>query len=49
MGLGHILMRMEKDDVLLGWDYSSGLYGGKMGRRKRAGMGLLEDYLGWNR
>lgn len=40
MGLGHILMQMERDDVLWGWDYSSGLHGDRLGRRK-VGMGLL--------
>lgn len=40
-GAGHTLMQMERDGVLLGWDYSSGLYGGQGSRKKRVGMGLL--------
>lgn len=29
MGLGHTLMQVEKDDVLLEWGYSSCLYEGR--------------------
>lgn len=42
MGLGHILMQMENDDVFFEWGYSHCLHRGwQVDRRNRVGMGHL--------